>query len=89
MKKRMILHLRPDSYLNKLSPDIYNRGFSMFMGLLHNLIKRIIFAYQFKNRQNMETLKPTYKETYKETRVNKVNQGTYFKRNLQILLQYG
>lgn len=22
----------------------------MFMGLLHNLIKRIIFAYQFKNR---------------------------------------
>nr|DAW81978.1 MAG TPA: hypothetical protein [Caudoviricetes sp.] len=46
----MILHLRPDSYLNKLSPDIYNRGFSMFMGLLHNLIKRIIFAYQFKNR---------------------------------------
>lgn len=47
----------------------------MFMGLLHNLIKIIIFAYQFKNRQNMETLKPTYKETT----VNKVNQGTYFK----------
>lgn len=47
----------------------------MFMGLLHNLIKRIIFAYQFKNRQNMEILKPTYKETT----VNKVNQGTYFK----------
>lgn len=23
----------------------------MFMGLLHNLIKRIIFAYQFKNRR--------------------------------------
>lgn len=60
LKKKMILHLRPDSYLNKLSPDIYNRGFSMFMGLLHNLIKRIIFAYQFKNRQNMEILKPTY-----------------------------
>ena len=47
----------------------------MFIGLFHNLIKRIIFAYQFKNRQNMEILKPTYKETT----VNKVNQGTYFK----------
>ena len=46
----------------------------MFIGLLHNLIKRIIFAYQFKNRQNMEILKPTYKETM----VNKVNQDTYF-----------
>ena len=56
----------------------------MFMGLLHNLIKRIIFAYQFKNRQNMEILKPTYKETT----VNKVNQGTYFKLN-PTLLQYG
>lgn len=57
----------------------------MFMGLLHNLIKRIIFAYQFKNRQNMETLKPTYKETT----VNKVNQGTYFKETYRYCSSMG
>ena len=29
------------------------------------------------------------KTSYKETQVNKVNQGTYFKLNQPILLQYG